>query len=583
MTEFLPSSNNVGHQESRVTMIPDFLVSLWTFFAQSCGQQTPLPSEADGLSPYMKFVRYRKLPCKSILNGIILAFLLTNVFVYQISLNQDERSMRQMLLVFVPGDGQAGDEPFQHNFINTSDVVTFMQDSTYNYFNLVRSNPGHINFLLDPKNLSQIEHPKMTVWQQQSSVRRVTLHRIDTHSSGSDPDRTNVSVYTLSLAHSPAGPFSSKCKYPWVKSSSGGEQILAGGHCHATHIDGDWFYPCRSGQLGDSCNDIFDEVQKVEVEMRYFVVKDTADSLWVVRQIYDFSTHNGHLTMTMDLSNVQTPKKHNSRTNNTILNSVLLLFVIWDICLRVRSGFKENLIWFSWAMLSHTSSFCFVFFQLYENSGNNEVETFQNIRRFVLALSCFMTMFLCLSYFRNIPRYYVLMKAMAHSLPHLARFLTAVIPIFFGYAFMGIAMFGSYSKYFKNLDRALVTLYCVLNGDSVRDMFLALDQTDELLIRIFSKLYLYTFICLFIYNVLNVTLTIVQDTYIGIKEAYGVFTHQTERLHEEEQQVDTGSPRAQPSVLPDGIDELPGSPRATVTLSKREWLEIVNAIRVLTT
>ena len=67
--------------------------SVLRFFNNAVRHHVP-EVEVDTLSPYQKFMKYRVIPCKLILNVIILSMLLANVFVYQIQRSQYEQENR---------------------------------------------------------------------------------------------------------------------------------------------------------------------------------------------------------------------------------------------------------------------------------------------------------------------------------------------------------------------------------------------------------------------------------------------------------------------------------------------------------
>eukprot|EP00475_Leptophrys_vorax_P036227 TRINITY_DN6081_c0_g1_i3.p1 TRINITY_DN6081_c0_g1~~TRINITY_DN6081_c0_g1_i3.p1 ORF type:complete len:284 (+),score=81.65 TRINITY_DN6081_c0_g1_i3:275-1126(+) len=87
------------------------------------------------------------------------------------------------------------------------------------------------------------------------------------------------------------------------------------------------------------------------------------------------------------------------------------------------------------------------------------------------------------------------------------------MPIFVGYAVLGVAVFSSYSDQFASFDAASVTLFSLLNGDEIHDVFDALYPHFPVL----SRIYLFTFIAMFIYAVLNIFIAIVEDAFFASK------------------------------------------------------------------
>ena len=49
--------------------------------------------------------------------------------------------------------------------------------------------------------------------------------------------------------------------------------------------------------------------------------------------------------------------------------------------------------------------------------------------------------------------------------PRVAQFVVGVIPIFFGYVFCGMTLFGNHSDLFSSTKATSVTLFALMNGD----------------------------------------------------------------------------------------------------------------------
>ena len=83
-----------------------------------------------------------------------------------------------------------------------------------------------------------------------------------------------------------------------------------------------------------------------------------------------------------------------------------------------------------------------------------------------------------------------------------------------GYAFFGMVCFGSFSDRFESFSASMITLFAVLNGDVIRETFLNLSEKSPYV----SQVYMYTFICLFIYVVLNVFIAIIEEAFFSAWE-----------------------------------------------------------------
>jgi len=128
-------------------------------------------------------------------------------------------------------------------------------------------------------------------------------------------------------------------------------------------------------------------------------------------------------------------------------------------------------------------------------------------------LACAFSWFTVVQFFEHFPKYYSLILTLRMSAPKVMRFVFGVIPVFLGFAFFGVAMFSSYTELFEGVGSASVTLFALLNGDVVHDIFNALLPAGSTI----SRLYLYLFISTFIYAVLNIFIAIVEDSYFSAK------------------------------------------------------------------
>ncbi len=109
---------------------------------------------------------------------------------------------------------------------------------------------------------------------------------------------------------------------------------------------------------------------------------------------------------------------------------------------------------------------------------------------------------------------YALILTLKKSAPRVLAFLVGVMPVFLGFAYFGVAYFSTGSSLFSNVDSASVALFALLNGDVIHDVFDNIYPISPVL----SRIYLYTFISLFIYAVLNIFIAIVEDAFFAAKQ-----------------------------------------------------------------
>ena len=88
------------------------------------------------------------------------------------------------------------------------------------------------------------------------------------------------------------------------------------------------------------------------------------------------------------------------------------------------------------------------------------------------------------------------MSTVAEGMPNVLRFIVGCMPLYLGYSVLGTVMFGRVSDDFASVRRTWVTLFSLLNGDSMLDVFDGVYTPG--LGGLVSQVYLVTFICFFI-------------------------------------------------------------------------------------
>lgn len=82
--------------------------------------------------------------------------------------------------------------------------------------------------------------------------------------------------------------------------------------------------------------------------------------------------------------------------------------------------------------------------------------------------------------------------------------------------FCGWIVFGPYHTKFESLTSTSETMFSLINGDDMYTTFANL-ETDSFYIWLFSQIYLLSFISLFIYVVLSLSITLIIDGYETVK------------------------------------------------------------------
>jgi hypothetical protein len=109
--------------------------------------------------------------------------------------------------------------------------------------------------------------------------------------------------------------------------------------------------------------------------------------------------------------------------------------------------------------------------------------------------------------------------------PNIFRFLLCAGLLYAGFVLAGWLILGPYHYKFASLMTASESLFSLINGD---DMFAAFDafprdtnnRAFSWSVWLYSRVYLYVFVCLFTYVVLSLFISIIMDTYEIIKHCY---------------------------------------------------------------
>lgn len=114
------------------------------------------------------------------------------------------------------------------------------------------------------------------------------------------------------------------------------------------------------------------------------------------------------------------------------------------------------------------------------------------------------------SYFGSRPTYYAaLILTLERSVPRVLRFLLGVAPLFMGYALFGVAFYGASTVRFDTLAHAFVSLFSLVNGDSIGEVFRDLLPIHSIV----TQFYLYSFILIGTFVVLNILIAIVEEAF----------------------------------------------------------------------
>lgn len=114
-------------------------------------------------------------------------------------------------------------------------------------------------------------------------------------------------------------------------------------------------------------------------------------------------------------------------------------------------------------------------------------------------------------------KFYVLILTLQKGLPDVIRFCCGVFPLFVAYVLSGTTWFGHYVRAFQTLDETSVTLFSSIAGDQMRETYDMISGFNRFF-KLVGRIYLTSFIVLFVYSVLNIFLVIVGEAYSLLRQ-----------------------------------------------------------------
>jgi len=193
---------------------------------------------------------------------------------------------------------------------------------------------------------------------------------------------------------------------------------------------------------------------------------------------------------------------------------------------------RDKLLFFNlWNLLTLCAAFLNITGALLCLMNNQRYSPSKFHKKLFCGMGCALLWTNSISFLAHKPSYYTVVLTLRRALPRVARFLVGVIPIFLGYALFGLLYFGDHSERFGSFGVSLFTLFAVLNGDVIRETFTDLVSIYPML----SQVYLYSFICLFTFVVLNVFIAIVEESFFSTRSKARSMELFVQRVRREEE------------------------------------------------
>eukprot|EP01114_Cavostelium_apophysatum_P002383 TRINITY_DN12120_c0_g1_i1.p1 TRINITY_DN12120_c0_g1~~TRINITY_DN12120_c0_g1_i1.p1 ORF type:complete len:447 (+),score=52.67 TRINITY_DN12120_c0_g1_i1:110-1342(+) len=167
---------------------------------------------------------------------------------------------------------------------------------------------------------------------------------------------------------------------------------------------------------------------------------------------------------------------------------------------------------------------------------DNAFQGIENVLKFCLGTGCLLSYINLIRYLEFDEHYMILIRALGKGMPQVFRFIVGVAPFFIGYALFGMLYFSDITQRFENLDTSVITLFGLQNGDEVQA---TLRSTTEY--TLVSRLYLYTFLFIAIYAVVNIFIAIMENSYSQVRLRLGDERNQRSPKEKTIQHVDPDS------------------------------------------
>ncbi|CAG9576419.1 conserved hypothetical protein [Leishmania major strain Friedlin] len=361
-------------------------------------------------------------------------------------------------------------------------------------------------------------------------------------------------TYALTL-ESPTGPFVNTTALLNNASESCTPQ--------ADPVAGGAFIPCRVSAIGD----LLDRVVLLRLAFSLFARSRrwagdraaTTPSTWDVVVDYGFEGHKAAVTMTVRLSSVS---RRQLEQEPLLLCWAVGLLALVDMCARLRVQVKEMTVvnsrhhhygtlpgeeeglgkvqmlsptlgtvkagengWRWMGYLSNVAVLSFATVALVAQHKRCTNASLEEAVTLLLAFAAMLSSFRVVVLLKLFPAWYVLIDGLATSLQQLSVFVVGVLPVLIGYAVCGTAVFGGMSGiYFQSIPSATVTLLCSMFGDNLLSTFLHMDQSPHWLQMLFVRVFILTFLALFVCNILSIAHSIIQDSYSQALKSYASTT-----------------------------------------------------------
>eukprot|EP01084_Bolivina_argentea_P026608 49491_1 len=455
------------------------------------------------LSPFQKWKIYGLPPWKFFLSILLIIATTANIYLISDTITPYSRAQTenwQSMLIpdSIESDTISGGWQTTYHIYTIDDFMTCLSAFVSTYYSLNTSVVGNYEFIYD-NNIMEPATMKLTSYKYPSQIFNPDIPNFDASTITREYNLTNATDYgpfinesnRLSLIHSLIS-MNLKFEIQNVGYNSG-------------------YRTCYVDTVSSNYNFYYRGRIELTMDPSVYICEEEYNVSIINRQIFYlvvFLMVTGFLSVILEFLHIKAIFKHiaifqlaKSRSKeqfrNLTLSDKLEFFNFWFITTSIAN--VSNIIGSIWC-----SSLLLI-----ASSGNS-----WDAPLFFIGLGCMFTWISGIQYFEMFPQYYALILTLKKSAPRVLAFLVGVMPVFLGFAYFGVAYFSTGSSLFADVDSASVALFALLNGDVIHDVFDNIYPISPVL----SRIYLYTFISLFIYAVLNIFIAIVEDAFFAAKQ-----------------------------------------------------------------
>lgn len=204
-----------------------------------------------------------------------------------------------------------------------------------------------------------------------------------------------------------------------------------------------------------------------------------------------------------------------------VVYSCHVLFAIKRKAIKQLSSQEAVALFNWWWLVSLTSHGVQVYVAIYCLSTTSPDAL---LRFSLLGWSCALSWINICQYFEHFPGFYVGFKTTGIGIVSVAKYTLSVFPILTAFTILGTCLFWK-AEFFKSFTASYASLFALLNGDIVHDVFDSLWDVAGMQGHVF----LYVFIFIFIYIVLKVNIMIIEEAYLAARSQGSKY----DRMHEE--------------------------------------------------